>query len=425
MGAPEWSFLGGLAVAICSAALSPLLYFFLDKEVFATWVTCIAWFTLWCFPESIQSLLVTTGLKSPIGSLSNNSKGLLAVSLTFGAIFLVIQTCWLMSLHTPTSIVRALAPQIILFLGIPLRFLIAEKRGVLQAAGRWQLLATANSAATITLNVAIVTVAWFMGSSIAMAGTYFAILCAQALFYSRISGIRCSPHEELMDHALQPRFVAVIALAIGPLIFSQGDKILLSYTLKNSALAEYAFCSAVAGQISMLSALPCIPLAAWANTNPGHRDTLLRAALRWNSLIIFMCLSGLVAVVIYGRNYLPEVMQAKMHPRELIFMAVIYSAVAFNAPAYFLLLGLRKFSALGSVVILASSASLLAIVALSLSYGLTGAIMGNIVYGVTVLLIIPAYKAISLPVARLLFIRQGVFAFAILVAALILGATIS
>jgi O-antigen/teichoic acid export membrane protein len=389
---PKWSMIGGVVTMVCNAATIPVLYFVLDKGTFAEWATALACLNLWCFPESARNLLITSGYHD-VG----RNQGVLTCKFVAVAGVCALATLLLHVLGLPrngsiTEMMELLAPLLILALAIPLRFRVAEFRGRLQASGKWRLHALLTSGLNLLLSVCVIATAYLTRNVKAIAAAYALVLFVQARIYAWMAGGEPPPVAEFKGPAGTTSFAGAMALALGPLLFSQGDKIGLRFVLSEAQLAEYAFYVAIAGQINVVGALPCIPLAAWFRQAPEKRDRLLRMAQYWNIILVVISMLGVLAGFFLIKALFPDVAYSKLSGALLFCAVSIYGLLSLNAPAYFLLIGQGEYRLVGWGNLLIAGLSLGAILLLGSIYGIYGAVMGNIIFGFTVLWGILAHR---------------------------------
>lgn len=381
----------------CNAATIPVLYFILEKKTFAEWATALACLNLWCFPESARNLLITSGYHDMAGGKSALSFKFLAVAGVFalGTIFLHI--LGLREVGTLSGLLSALAPLVILMLAIPLRFRVAECKGLLQASGQWRLHATLVSGVNLMLSLAVILAAWLTKNVNVIAAVYVLMLFVQIKIFGRLVDDRQSSVTDFKAASEATSFVGAMALSLGPLLFSQGDKVGLRFVLGDTQLAEYAFYVAIAGQINVVGALPCIPLAAWFRQSPEKRPELLRTAQKWNLILVLLSMLGICAGFLLLKALFPGLVYSKLSGSMLFCAVSIYGLISLNAPAYFLLIGHGHYRVVGWVNLFLATLSLGAIMMLGRGFGIHGAIIGNIVFGLTVLWGVGAYRAVGGP----------------------------
>jgi O-antigen/teichoic acid export membrane protein len=389
--APRWSVVGGAMTMLCNAATLPVLYFFLDKSIFAGWATALACLNLWCFPEAARTLLVTSGHVGQIGEKANLRSRLLLVSCVSAVLTMLGQWLWLGGGSASESVWVYLAPEIVLSLGIPLRFVIAERRGELQSRGEWRRQAIVMGCLNLGMSMGLILTAWFSHHVGVIAMAYVTGLLVQALTlaHGRTGAIsRAAP----VSVRQAPKFLAALVLSLGPLIFTQGDKLILRHILDVSAFADYTFYTALAGQISILSALPCVPLVAWFQHSERDRPRLLETSQRWNLYLVLFSVVGLLAGIGILRELFPYTIFGKLSFSASGALIAIYGAFSLNGPSYFLLLGHGRFALVGSISLFLAIVSVIAVGILGFNYGLQGAIVGNAIFVLTVVLGIPASR---------------------------------
>lgn len=395
--APRWSVIGGVLSMVCNAATIPLLYFILEKAAFAQWATALACLNLWCFPESARNLLVTSGYQDQPSGKNSLTPLFLGVAACFALATMLLQIVGMKQGGRFSELMMSLAPMAILMLAIPFRFRVAECKGLLQANGQWRLHATLVSSMNLLLSVGVVVAAWFTENVVAMAAVYLLVLFGQYLVFERVASIPAPTPQESPVARRQINFAGAMALSLGPLLFSQGDKIGLRFFLSDEKLAEYAFYVSIAGQINIVAALPCIPLAAWSRQSQERRPALLQTAQRWNFRLVVASMLAIGSGFLIFRLFFPGLAVSKLSGTLLLCTVCIYGLISLNGPAYFLLVGQGHYRVVGWVNLLLAALSLGAILLLADMYGITGAILGNLVFGLTVLWGFQASKNVGGP----------------------------
>lgn len=380
---------------VCNAATIPVLYFILEKKTFAEWATALACLNLWCFPESARNLLITSGNHGHGDKRKSLTiKFLAAAGLCAVGTLLLHVVGWD---HRGTDGQRfvGLIPLLILMLGIPIRFRIAELKGQLQATGQWKLQASLVSGANLLLGLAVIAAAWLSRNVNVIATVYVLMLLVQLVVFRRLMGDkRALPVLDSRVKSESTSFAAAMALSFGPLLFSQGDKIGLRFVLSETQLAEYAFYVAIAGQINVIGALPCIPLAAWFRRAPENREGLLRTAQLLNLVLVILSIIGIFVGFWFLKAKFPGLIYSKLSGSLLFCAVCIYGMISLNGPAYFLLIGQGRYKLVGWVNLGIAILSLCLIMILGRIYGIHGAVLGNVVFGLTVFWAFPAYNAV-------------------------------
>jgi len=383
--APRWSVIGGGLIMLCNAATLPALYFFLDKSVFATWATALACLNLWCFPEGARTLLVTSGHAGSSAAGIGLRDRLMLVAGGVAALTMLGQFIWLYRREPAGEALSYLAPEILLSLAIPLRFFIAERRGELQAGGLWRQQALVMGSLSFGMSAGVILTAWLSHRVELIAVAYVVgVLCQSlALAGKRPQGEAVVPH---VTSGSVPSFWGALALSLGPLILTPGDKVVLRLILDTQVFADYTFCTALAGQISILSALPCIPLVAWFQQPEASRARLLATARRWNLHLILLSVVGLIGGFAILQAVLPQSRFGHLSLTVAAALILNYGAFSLNAPGYFLLLGHGRFNFAGYSSMSLALLAVMTIGGLALAFGLMGAVAGNAVFALTVLM---------------------------------------
>lgn len=192
--------------------------------------------------------------------------------------------------------------------------------------------------------------------------------------------------------------------SLGSALFNKADRILVGASLGTGLLGVYAAITNVTVQINSFSAVAIQPVLPAISNHLARKEfdllTLQRQvkqALEINSIIALGLGAGLLAlapqiiqVVIPGqspRNYLSEFNTA----------TIIYSLYSVNAVGYYVLLAVKAVNKF-MVIQLASGIISLALITIGLhSFGLLGAIVGNVGYLGVFLLTFLGMKNLNIP----------------------------
>jgi len=165
-------------------------------------------------------------------------------------------------------------------------------------------------------------------------------------------------------------------------LFTQGDRLVVGTVLGTEPLGIYAAMANIASQINTFSALmvqPILPaLTTTAEAEPRRQQALkalqLNAAVALGlGAILFALAPWVITFMIPGADTLRDVPLLRV-------MVVIYSLYSICAVGYYVLFGLEDVWANTLTVLAFGSLSLLAITLGAWSYGLWGAVLGNMGY---------------------------------------------
>ena len=186
-------------------------------------------------------------------------------------------------------------------------------------------------------------------------------------------------------------------------LFSKADRLIIGVSLGTESLAVYGAITTVTSKINHLSAVPVQPLMPAISTLTSHQQrdhqTLeghLQQALRINaaialglSALLFIFAPWVVTILLSGAA-LPEYVLAF---RLAVIICGVYSL---NAVGYYLLLGINAVPLLMGIQMVSALLSLLLIGIAARSFGIIGAVVGNMGYLGTLGLIFLGMRRLSI-----------------------------
>lgn len=186
---------------------------------------------------------------------------------------------------------------------------------------------------------------------------------------------------------------------IGSVIFNQGDRLVIGSVMTPSAVGIYSALTSLAYQINSFSAAPVQPLMSIINrillteeAQLADRLKLLtgvKKALLLNTSIaigmgslIMLFAHEVVTIFFHKQPNLTD--QTVLH---LKLITLIYTLYSFNAVGFFILYAIKREIINTVVVLFCGLLSLSLITLLTVKYGLTGAVIGNSAYVLTLFLL--------------------------------------
>jgi O-antigen/teichoic acid export membrane protein len=193
-------------------------------------------------------------------------------------------------------------------------------------------------------------------------------------------------------------------VALGGVLFTQGDRLVVGAVLGTAPLGVYAALTSVAFQINALSAVavqPLLPeLAAQHERHAPSFEAKVQQSVRLNfALALGMglglaLLAPVVVRVVLGGAATPE------HAFALRALGVIYGVYSVTAVGYYVLQGTGRLATCAAIV-LASGVATLTLIALGGRLGgLRGAVLGNAGYALTLALHLTAMSRLGIPWRR-------------------------
>lgn len=191
-------------------------------------------------------------------------------------------------------------------------------------------------------------------------------------------------------------------ICLGSVAFGRGDRLIVAASLGPEAIGIYAAIIEATSALSSFAALPVQPLvpvlshqSALEDTNRSNLKQQIKQALKANGLVALGC-SGLLIIVA------PVIMQllltgAATGTHIVLFKVavIIYALCSLNAVGFYILLSM----AVNLVMFLQLGSGILALILIAIGgkyFGLLGAIVGNIGFFVSWLMILYGLKELKL-----------------------------
>lgn len=260
-----------------------------------------------------------------------------------------------------------------------------------QAFQRYGIINIVNTLQSIIGNLGLVTVAWVGGRTLALM-QWQAVTTMVMLMVHLSVGWFLLRHLKLVPswNRNKSRSVARYSLltwlgTLGGMMFNQGDRLIVGAMLGTTVLGVYGAITSITVQINGLSALLVQPLLPVVSRLTAKRDADLRLvhervkeSFRLNAFAAF----GMGGALLTGAPLVMRLLIPGQVPDAyvLAFRAavVIYALYSVNAVGYYILLAVNKVRA-NTVLSLAGGSITLVMIALGADwFGLTGAIVGNV-----------------------------------------------
>jgi O-antigen/teichoic acid export membrane protein len=191
--------------------------------------------------------------------------------------------------------------------------------------------------------------------------------------------------------------------SLGGVLFSRVDRLIVGSSLGTQGLGVYAAITDITSQINTMSALPVQPLVPILGKLMSKKDIdrldlrqQIRHSLRTNGLVSIGLGTGLITLSPVCLNFL---FSGKVEGDTLWLFCIccaIYSIYSTNAVGYYILIGIKEINICTLIVSASGAVSILLILFGSHSFGLSGAIYGNIGYCLTLLLSVVAIKKVNI-----------------------------
>ena len=192
---------------------------------------------------------------------------------------------------------------------------------------------------------------------------------------------------------------------LGGLLFTKGDRLVIGSLLGTSSLAIYSAFSDFSGTINYFSAKPIQPLLPFIssyvpsscskkNLHDKLRVSLLVSSYISVSMGILLLNSSkyLVSIVMPGDSGY----QYHLGFQFLILITTVYSL---NSVGYFVMLGLKKVKEFAAINIISGILSLTLIYFGAITFGFTGAIIGNIGFFASLSFLFVSFNYLKVPLS--------------------------
>ena len=291
--------------------------------------------------------------------------------------------------------------------------------GVQQAYHCYILLNIVNTIQYFFLSLGLFGVAWFGGRTVSLMQWQALISVVSLLIHASVV------RSLLQNVCLHPRwktekFIEIASYSLmawltslGTALFSRGDRLIVGYFLGSESLGIYAGITDVTTAINLSSALPVQPLvpivsnyAAKNNINNPEFVQQVKQALEVNALF---ALGSAAWLFMLAPLLMPLIFQPTVTNNTILLFRIatmIYGLFSLNAVGFFILLSIAP-KLVMSIELISGCFSLILIAIGSSKFGLLGAMMGNVGFILTWLMIFFGLKLLKLP--EFLWLKSLIF----------------
>jgi O-antigen/teichoic acid export membrane protein len=281
--------------------------------------------------------------------------------------------------------------------------------GVEQACQRYDLSNAVNTVQTLVLSLGMLAVVLSGGKTVELMELQISIAvvgliahCWLGWFLLRGFGLRVSWNQRRGLEIFRYSMMSWLT-AIGGVLFTQMDKVIVGAVLGTSELGIYAAVTNVATQINVLSALPVQPmmpalsaLAVRDDFDPVEVEGRVKQAFMVNSLFAL----GLGSVLLTVAPFLLRVMLGSEPSVNVVLVfrvaVLTYSLYSLNAVGYYLCLGLNAAGMCMNIQVASGIVTLVLIWLGADRFGLLGAMLGNMGFVMTWLMNIYGCKLLKI-----------------------------
>lgn len=407
----------GGAIRVGLALLTiPILIHLLGVEEYGLWVLASTVLGLVALAEAGLAMATTVFISQDLGKedidgLSQTltvTVGAVLVMATLAAVLLWVSSEAIVSLFPKLEQVQERTIIQALQLGglaVWARLLQQVLIGIEQAYQRYGLINLLNTLQWVLLSLGLFAIAYRGGHTIEL--MYWQVALSLATLLSHVCVAR------FLLQGISPRWawnlkkgVAIVhyslmswATSLGGAIFLRCDRLIVGSFLGSETLAIYAAITDAAGAINLLSSLPVqplLPILSHQSENFSHPQ--VRQQVKQ-----FLEINGFVALAMGSflfifAPFIMSIMIGHAVNKGNIFAfqaaAVIYALYSLNAVGYYVLLSLAI--NIGMLIVLASGCLTIALIFVGTNtFGLLGAVLGNLGYLTTWLLLFFAMQKLN------------------------------
>lgn len=396
---------------VLSVLTIPLLIRILGVEEYGLWVlasTVVGVVTLAEAGLSIATtVFVSQDLKSSdatrLAQTLTVTLSSMAVLSTLAAIALIAFAPLLMNLFPAVKPEQRSMTQVAFQLGsivVWTRLMQQVLVGLEQAFDRYGSMNALNTLQVMLSTLGLVAVAW-LGGRAAQMMLWMAIVGLLTLVLHTVFAAYLLRGWRMKFDWSRARFKEVAGYSVltwltnlGGVMFGQFDRIIVGSILGPSILGVYAAITSIVVQINVFSSLPVQPIlplmsAAHAknNVNSLYMQATVKKAFTVNVLVVVAaCFSLLVLAPLVISLMLPDANNS-----QTLFAfscaVIIYSLYSLNAVGYYILFAIKAVRVNFAINILSGGSALLLIGILASHFGLSGAILGNAAYCLSLLMV--------------------------------------
>jgi O-antigen/teichoic acid export membrane protein len=263
--------------------------------------------------------------------------------------------------------------------------------GIEQAFQRYGIINVLNTAQALLANFGVVVISWMGGRALEMMQwsvliSYVVLAGHVGVSYWLLRQYNLSPKLDKKVASEVAKYSGLSWLgAIGSVIFSHCDRLIVGQLLGVVQLGMYAAITNIVAQINMLSAATVQPiLPRLGRGEPSDWKPQVKKNTEINALISLGLGAGLFIAAPFVCTALAVNEVGGRFSAAFQLGAVAYALYSLNAVGYYLLLGLGRLYVFILIQGLSSIASLIFIAYGAVTYGLIGAVMGNFAYLISV-----------------------------------------
>lgn len=398
---------GGATRIVIRLATVPMLIHALTLEQYGVWVIVISMFEALMIVEGVLAVTSTTFFGQQVGrpeeiaaTFGSLSLAVVALATVCGCVlWLVVPRCgFLFGKLSPSQHADALAAlrlcSLVIIFRMPQQVLI----GLLQAHMKYGMVNLIGTLQAAVLSSGMVVVA-MSGNGLEALTLWWAAgsMCFLCLFvWATFRAVPLGKLCKLDRKRAKPIFAfagAAFGTALGSTLFSYGDRLIVGAILGPTQLAIYAVITSVCAQINSLAAMsvhPCLPAISrmWAQGDGNERTLvpLFRKAFVTN-VVVALGLSALIASLapLILALFIPG--PGEMNIVSLLeWCAVIYGIYSMNAVGYYGLYAIQRAHAVMLLQLASAALTLAGIFWLARAHGLEGAVWGNGLFVVSLLM---------------------------------------
>lgn len=291
--------------------------------------------------------------------------------------------------------------------------------GVEQAYQRYDLLSFLNTMQWVFLSLGMYVVAWFGGRTVALM-QWQTLISAAMLFshiwvvISLIQSVPLRPIWKTEKGLIIANYSLMIWLiSLGTAVFSRADRLIVGYFLGSEILGIYGGITDATAAINSFSALPVQPLVPILS-NQLAKDSVSNPKLAQQvtqafELNALFALGSAAWLFIFAPLVIHILLtDAATESNILAFRVatVIYGLFSLNAVGFYILLNFTP-KLVMSIQLISGCFSLILITIGAINFGLLGAIIGNVGFLLTLLMIISGIKYLNLP--KWLWFKSSIF----------------
>jgi O-antigen/teichoic acid export membrane protein len=394
----------------------PFLIRFLGIREYGVWSFAYAVLALMIMSEAGISVAVTVFLSKDLAhedlheanrTLSFILIGAVLLSFALGLILWLAGPLIGSSLAAFSNRERIDAGRALQVAGFAVTALILQRTlvGIEQAFNRYATINALDLVQSLLTNIAMVTVAWFGGKTVAMMkwqalANVILLVPHCGVVYRLLRGMRVRFEWSKRKTSQIFRYgVSTWISALGSAAFGQCDRLIVGALLGAPLLGVYSAITGITSKINAFSGTAVQPLVPSLSRDAGINvaaEGRIRQAVHLNALIAIE--SGIFLYLL--ANWVMRLMiPGATGPRDTLGLqiaAIIYALYSLNAPGYFILFAIHLPRTNAGVVLFSSIVSLGLIFLGARYFGLLGAVSGNVGYLLTIFLTVHGLRKVGI-----------------------------